>query len=651
MALDFYRDETLRNPGRRQSMETRLSTTKKRHACVYALLLMLPWSVMAQEEIVDFKSDRWVLTDVEIVEHLGRTSLMGTAYLKDVEFENGVIEVDIAVTGARSYPGIIFRMQSPLNYERFYIRPHRAGLYPDALQYTPVINGVASWQLCQGDGYTAEAVIPENQWIHLKMEIFGNQTRVYFGDAERPALVINHLKHGRSKGNIGILGPKDQTAYFSNFKYRLEDSLKFDPPPKVDTPPGMIMDWQLSQGFKSNQVDDEVYPGRQNLQNLEWKKATPEPSGLLDISRYARRSPGGPDVVFAKTTVYSEKEETKKFLFGYSDAVSVFLNGDILFTGNSAYQSRDPSFLGAIGLFDAVYLPLKRGENELLFMVEESFGGWGLICQDGTAVFQHPDVAKSWETDRDFKTPESIVYDAQRNCLYVSNYDGYNPSNNQGKQYISKVSLDGKVENLKWAQGLNNPTGMAISKDKLYVVERANIVEIDTDTGRINQRYPVPQPGFLNDIAVDESGLMYISDSRKHAIYKFSGDKVEEWIKGGEIRNPNGLHVYRKKLIVGNNGDNCIKVIDLENKDIHTIVNLGPGIIDGIQTDQDGNTIVSHWEGKVYRISPSGQVKKLLDTTVPEINCADLEFIGEKKLIVIPTFFVNKVMAFALKQE
>jgi sugar lactone lactonase YvrE len=558
--------------------------------------------------------------------------------------------VDIAVTGARSYPGIIFRMQSPLNYERFYIRPHRAGLYPDALQYTPIVNGVASWQLCQGDGYTAGAAIPENQWIHIKMEIYGNQARVFLGDAELPALVINYLKHGKSKGNIGVLGPRDRTAYFSNFKYKLEDNLEFDPPPKVDTPPGMIMSWQLSQGFKATKVDFEIYPGKQKL-GVEWQKATSEPSGLLDISRYVRRSPGGPDVVFAKATVNSEKEETKKFLFGYSDAVNVFLNGDILFSGNSAYQSRDPSFLGAIGLFDALYLSLKKGENELLFVVGETFGGWGLMCQDGTAVFQRPDVVKFWETNRDFKTPESIAYDAHRKCLYVSNYDGYNPSNNQGKQFVSKVSLSGKVEKLKWAQGLNNPTGLSIYKDKLYVVERTNLVEIDTEKGEVSKRYPVPQPGFLNDIAVDGSGLMYISDSRKHIIYRFSGGKIEEWIKGGEIRNPNGLHVCGKELIVGNNGDNCLKAIDLESREIRTIVNLGPGIIDGIQTDQEGNFIVSHWEGKVYRISPSGQVSKLLDTTVPGTNCADLEFVKEKNLIVIPTFSVNKVMAYELKQE
>lgn len=39
---------------------------------------------------------------------------------------------------------------------------------------------------------------------------------------------------------------------------------------------------------------------------------------------------------------------------------------------------RDYRFLGTIGLFDEVYLPLKKGENELWLAVTESFGGWGI---------------------------------------------------------------------------------------------------------------------------------------------------------------------------------------------------------------------------------------------------------------------------------
>ena len=623
---------------------------KKIGRILFTLVLMIPWSVWAQE-ILDFESDRWVMANAEVVQHLGRTSLMGTAYLKDVEFENGIIEVDVAVTGARSYPGLIFRMQSPLNYERFYIRPHRAPYYPDALQYTHVINGVASWQLCQGEGCTALAEFPDNEWIPIRIEISGTQARVYLGDTDPPALVIPNLKHGKSRGTIGVMGPRDKTAYFSNFRFRSDNTLEFDPPPKIQTPPGMIMDWELSQAFKANRIDMEIYPDEKILPEITWKKVRAEPAGLVDVCRFAKRTPGGPDVVFARASIPSDKEEMKKYLFGYSDEVSLFFNGDILFAGNSAYQSRDPSFLGAVGLFDAVYLPLKKGENELLFVLKENFGGWGFLCQDGTAVYQAEGLEKLWEIEKNFKIPESIVYDSERDCFYVSNYDGYNPSNNQGKQAVSKVMLDGKAVNLAWASGLNNPTGMAVSENKLFVVERQNLVEIDPDTGKIVERHPIPQPGFVNDVAADASGNLYISDSGKHVIYRFSEGVIAEWVKGDEIRNPNGLHVEGKNLIVGNNGDNCLKAVDLKTKEIATIMNLGPGIIDGIRSDGKGNLIVSHWEGKVYRISPEGTVEKLLDLTVPKTNTADLEFIEEEGLLVIPTFSGNRVLVYRLKEN
>jgi len=100
-----------------------------------------------------------MLQNAQIVEHMDRKCLIGSAFLKDVEFENGVIEVDIAVDGSRSYPGVIFRMESEGNYERFYIRPHRPDFYSDNLQYVPAFNGIDGWQLYNGEGYTDGVII------------------------------------------------------------------------------------------------------------------------------------------------------------------------------------------------------------------------------------------------------------------------------------------------------------------------------------------------------------------------------------------------------------------------------------------------------------------------------------------------------------
>lgn len=616
----------------------------------FFLLLVIAMTLSAQDEVIDFESELWVKVDAEIVKHMGRKSLMGVAYLKEVQFENGIIEVDIAVNGMRSYPGINFRIQSLENYERFYIRPHRSPLYPDALQYMPVVNGVSCWQLYNGDGYTAGTNIPLNQWIHLKMEISGKQARVYLGDTKRPALVINDLKHEVSKGEIGLYGPRDKTAYFSNFKYSIDNTLKFEPAPKIETPPGMITEWQLSQIFKAFQIDRERYPDEQELAKVAWQKVGIEPSGLVNVACFVKFSRTEPECVLAKTTLFSDKDEVKKFLFGYSDEISIFLNGDILFTGNSAYRSRDPSFLGIVGLHDAVYLPLKKGENELLFLITESFGGCGFMGRDGTAVFHHDNVKKAWKTTKAFMMPESTVYDSVRDVIYVSNYDGYNRSRKEGTQFISKVTMNGKIEELKWITGVFNPTGLAIFQDRLYAAEIRSLVEIDLNSGQIVNRYPAPGSVFLNDIAIDESGNIYISDSAKHMIYRFADGQFEEWLKGDKIRNPNGLHVHENQLIVGNNGDNCLKSVNLTDKKMSTIVKFGPGIIDGVKSDKDGNFLVSHWQGKLYRVTQEGKITKLLDTTAPEINEADFEYILEKNLIIIPTFFDNRVIAYQVTE-
>src|SRR6185295_2731806 len=90
----------------------------------------------------------------------------------------------------------------------------------------------------------------------------------------------------------------------------------------------------------------------------------------------------GPKVVFARTTISSDRAQTVRLSVGYSDEASIFLNGQPLFTGKSAWRFRDQDFNGIMDVeHDAVYLPLKKGNNELMLAVKEYFGGWGFICR------------------------------------------------------------------------------------------------------------------------------------------------------------------------------------------------------------------------------------------------------------------------------
>jgi len=131
---------------------------------IFSIVILTSLNPYAQTVEVGFDSPDWQLLNADTLQYKGRLGLIGSAVLSDIELTNGIIMVDMIVDGGRSYPGFVFRMESNRNYERLYVRPHRAGLYPDAIQYSPTINGVTEWQFCNGDGYTAPIVLPENEW-------------------------------------------------------------------------------------------------------------------------------------------------------------------------------------------------------------------------------------------------------------------------------------------------------------------------------------------------------------------------------------------------------------------------------------------------------------------------------------------------------
>ena len=609
---------------------------------ILLLSAFLAGPVAADGDPGDFASESWTKLDARVVEHLGRTSLEGSAILADVEFSDGVIEVDIAVSGARSYPGIVFRKQSDTDLERFYVRPHRSnGAFSDALQYTPVFNGIAGWQLYSGPGFTNYVTMPSDEWVHLRLEVKGTQARVFVGEGDDPDLVINELKHGISKGSIGLMGPKDGTAFYSNFTFRADDGLKFDPAPEATVPIGMMTDWELSGPIKYSQIDIEKSPEQQGMTDLTWQKVAGEESGLVDIARFLGRAPGEPDFVWARRNLHAENDETGKLEFGYSDYVSIFLNGQLLYLGNSAYRSRSPEFAGVVGLNDTLFLPLKKGDNELLLLVGESFGGWGFICRDGNAIFVHQDLARSWEVSQTFKFPESVAYDPDRDVLYVSNFFA------GGNEFISKVKRDGVIEELQWVTELDRPTGLCVAGSRLFAAERANVVEIDIDSGKIAKRYPVPEPGLPNDVACDATGAVYVSDSQKNVIYKLENGEVVVWLEATEISQPNGLLLDGDKLLVGNSGDGCLKRVNTADRSIETVACLGSGsIVDGIRPDGRGSYIVSDYNGRVFLINPTGEVTDLLNTSARGINTADLEFVAEHGLLVIPTLNGNQLIAY-----
>lgn len=345
-------------------------------------------------------SPRWELDgQSKVAEYQGRKSIFldgGAASLKDFEMRDGVIDVDVATPAKRGFFGIQFRIAGDgANAEWVYLRQHKSG-YPDAMQYTPVLNTGLNWQIYSGPGFIAPVEIPKDEWFHLRLIVTGAQAKFYVKDMERPALVIDDLKSGIQKGSVALAVLTGAT-YFSNFEVRTTPDVPWQRHwPAM--PPGTLTNWSLSPVYDALARKLEQPLSATESAAIKWKEVEAEPPGFVVLYRFfdaphprvtfqadfsTRLQPQpGTKVVFARTTIDSDREQMKKLCLGYSDEVSVFLNGKILFRGRSAQSFRDPGFLGIVDPEnDAVYLPLQKGKNELVLALSELGGGWGFICR------------------------------------------------------------------------------------------------------------------------------------------------------------------------------------------------------------------------------------------------------------------------------
>jgi sugar lactone lactonase YvrE len=268
-----------------------------------------------------------------------------------------------------------------------------------------------------------------------------------------------------------------------------------------------------------------------------------------------------------------------------------------------------------------------------------------LFAQSGV-VAQSMKLTKVWESDTTLTTPESVLYDAKANVLYVSCING-GPAPENAKSFIAKVAPDGKIIKRNFTENLTSTKGMAIFGNKLYVTEILKLVETDLKTGKVLKKYDVPEAKFLNDIAIDPKGVVYFTDMRGNRIWMLNNGKMEKVAEEGELKNPNGLLYENGKLLVGN-GDGKLLVYDLKAKQFGTFAE-GMGGIDGIAADGKKGYFVSEWKGKIWHISADGKPESLLDSEAQKINTADLDYNPAKKMLYVPTFFVNKVMAYSVE--
>jgi outer membrane protein assembly factor BamB len=252
-----------------------------------------------------------------------------------------------------------------------------------------------------------------------------------------------------------------------------------------------------------------------------------------------------------------------------------------------------------------------------------------------------------WSTAPVFRVPESVLYNPNTYEVYVSNINGKSDVKDHNG-FISKLDKDGEIIEREWVKKLDAPKGMALVGNILYVSDINRLVKINALTGTIIRKYKADSARFLNDVVADEKGVVYVSDSRLGAIFRLEHNKLKLWKKSSLLTGANGLAFENGKLMVGVRG--YLLCIDPLMQSMNIVVE-NKGGIDGLIPLGKGKYLVSDWAGKIQIIEHGKSPVVLSNTSSQKINAADLGYITEGKIILIPTFNDQRVIAKKLTGE
>jgi hypothetical protein len=260
-----------------------------------------------------------------------------------------------------------------------------------------------------------------------------------------------------------------------------------------------------------------------------------------------------------------------------------------------------------------------------------------------------------------FDRPESVLHDVRRDVYLVSNITG-GPRDTDNTGFISRLSPRGEILDLKWIAGgvngvtLNAPKGSTIANGVLYVADIDTLRRFDARTGAPLEGIVVPNAEFLNDVASDRFGNVYVTDigfttvptfreSGKDAIYKVTPRGQVSVVAAGNdlLHHPNGVAVLPNgKLLVATYDpfDGTKELFTIDRRGAKgDVITMPTGLLDGVVVTDRG-VLVSSWvdfsnatAGVIYLVKRDGTIVQVAGGFQ---NASDIGFDDRRDRILIP---------------
>ena len=216
------------------------------------------------------------------------------------------------------------------------------------------------------------------------MVISGLRMNVFVNDATSPTLEVGRLEGDAMKGGLRLQGP----ATFANMVITPDTVEGLSPEPAkdpLDEDRSLVRNWRLS-AFSALPNGKVPMYGEMPAASQQWRTISTERKGLLNLSReYGRPLPEQKRAVaWLKTTITSDRKQTKQVDIGWTRELWVFVNGKLVYTDKNLFEQegarKSPD--GRCSLENGTFpLPLEAGDNEVAVAIANDFFGWGLMLR------------------------------------------------------------------------------------------------------------------------------------------------------------------------------------------------------------------------------------------------------------------------------